>query len=120
MAYHITPSQNTAAIIQYGLVPQVGARSQDLGESRAAIYLFETIEDAEDALGGWLGESFDEDEALTLLEVNTMDLIASEGGAGYEMVFEDPIDPSRIKVLHQHIETLSSLSSIKPKKDIAP
>lgn len=54
--YHITESINTPTILKQGLVPQIGPRAKEFGETQAAIYLFNSINDAETALYQWLGD----------------------------------------------------------------
>jgi hypothetical protein len=68
--YHVTLSENLGSIMEKGLVPTVGDRSKKLNE-QACVFLFPDRDSAEDALSGWLGDQFDEDEDITfaLLEV---------------------------------------------------
>lgn len=67
--YHITPRRNLEAIKREGLKPSLGERSTSLGEEEPRIYLFDSKESLEDALGNWLGEEFDEDEELVALSI---------------------------------------------------
>lgn len=67
--YHLTPRRNLEAIKAQGLMPTVGERSESLGEAEPRIYLFDSKESLEDALGNWLGEEFDEDEELVALSI---------------------------------------------------
>lgn len=67
--YHLTPLRNLEAIKAAGLKPSIGERSEDLGEEEPRIYLFDSKASLEDALGGWLGEEFDEDEELAVLSI---------------------------------------------------
>ena len=67
--YHLTPRRNLEAILSQGLKPSIGERSKALGEAEARIYLFDSKESLEDALGNWLGEEFDEDEELVALSI---------------------------------------------------
>ena len=73
--YHVTPSSNVKSILKNGLTPSKGSNSQDYGEEQDSVYLFPTIEDAEDALGNWLGDQYeDEDISFSLLKVNVTGL----------------------------------------------
>lgn len=65
--WHVTPTRNVFGILEDGLKPFVGARSQALGEGIARVYVFTEALALEDALSNWLGEAFDEDEALSVL-----------------------------------------------------
>jgi hypothetical protein len=67
--YHLTPRRNLEAIRANGLQPTIGERSENLGELEPRIYLFDSEESVNDALGNWLGEEFDEDEDLVLLSI---------------------------------------------------
>lgn len=67
--YHLTPRRNLEAIKAQGLMPTVGERSESLGEAEPRIYLFDSKESLEEALGNWLGEEFDEDEELVALSI---------------------------------------------------
>lgn len=72
--YHVTLSDNLPSIMDQGLLPTVGPRSKKVGE-HAAVFLFPSEDDATDALGGWLGDQFDDDDeiAFSLIEVTLPD-----------------------------------------------
>jgi hypothetical protein len=101
--FHVTLKENLPSILKQGLVPQTGPRAELLGESTDGIYLFKTREDAETALGSWLGEEF-ENEELVLLEVNVPpDAKLIPTTADYEIVVASPIPPQFIKALPDQI-----------------
>ena len=58
--YHATPAANLSAILAEGLEPRIGARSRMIGEEEPAIYLFDALPLLEDAIGGWLGDAYEE------------------------------------------------------------
>lgn len=98
--YHVTVSENLESIMEKGLVPSVGERSEQLGEG-ASIFLFPSQEDAEDAVANWLGDQFDEDTAFALLEIYIpveIEIHRSEN-VDWEVSVHDPIPPNCIKVL---------------------
>jgi hypothetical protein len=100
-AYHVTPADTLATIEREGLRPRVGPRARLLGEPGPAIYLFEDRLTAEDAVTNWLGEAFDEDVALSLLEV-TLDAglrRRPDLAMGGELVVIDPIPATAIRVI---------------------
>jgi len=66
--WHATPSDNVDSILCDGLEPRIGPRSKVLGEPVPAIYFFDSRELLEDAIGQWLGDSFEE-EGITSLAV---------------------------------------------------
>jgi hypothetical protein len=96
--YHVTPKKNLRFIKKEGLVPQTGANSALYGETENKIYLFPSIDDAENAVMNWLGDLYDEDIALALLQVDVSGIeLGSE--VGYEQYTLSSIPPDRIKVL---------------------
>ena len=68
--FHVTKKENMESILEHGLIPQIGERSEELGESEKAIYLFPNIEEMENALYNWLGECFEDDEDLIIIQVD--------------------------------------------------
>ena len=54
----------------------------------------------ENALSNWLGELFEDEECLAILEVNTAGLDVVQSEAGYEILCFETIAASRIKTLH--------------------
>ena len=65
--WHVTPTRNVFGILEEGLKPSVGERSQALGENTPRVYVFTDPMALEDALSNWLGEAFDEEVALSIL-----------------------------------------------------
>ena len=97
--YHVTPVKNLKQILKQGLVPQIGTRSELLGEPQPAIFLFRSILDAEEALMNWLGDEF-EDEPLALLKVNLpLDLAHKE--QDFETQVFEKIPPQNIWFLKE-------------------
>lgn len=102
--YHVTPARNVPSILRNGLTPQIGDRSKQISES-PAVFLFPSMEDAEDAVGGWLGDEFDDREPLALLRVTIpqSQLKQRENKArsvGYEYASLTSIHPTSIEVLN--------------------
>lgn len=95
IAYHCTPTSNLGAILQQGIHPKIGPRSQALGEATNAVYLFPTLEHVEAALMSWLGENFEEDEEIIVLEVDISGMQTSSD-VEYEIKIEQAIDSNRI------------------------
>ena len=98
-SYHITPVKNLTSIMSEGLIPQIGERSQMLGEKDEAIYLFPTKADVTNALLQWLGEMYDDDEELALLEIDTTHMHLTPSIADYELICLEPIPPRCITFL---------------------
>ena len=105
--YHVTPTINVTRILKEGLIPQIGPRSA-LMEREDGIYLFNSVEDAETALGSWLGDAFDDEfaddeEPMALLEVELPpDAKLVPTPAEYETVVTTPIPPQFIKVINRN------------------
>lgn len=111
MPFHITPTANVTRIMKEGLLPQQGERAAFM-ETEDGIYLFKTLEDVSDALGGWMDVWFDEEEKLALLEVELPpDAQTAPTSAEFEIVVSTPIPPHYIKILAQDIDE-SELSGV--------
>ena len=103
--YHITPKNNLSSILEKGLQPSIGERSQKIGEMEAVVYLFPTLEDVEVALSTWLGEAFEDDfELLSLLEIQIENETEIFSVVGYEVIVKNLIPAERISVLAENID----------------
>ncbi|WP_455233043.1 GNAT family N-acetyltransferase [Geopseudomonas aromaticivorans] len=103
LLYHVTPEANLYSISKQGLLPATGPRSADLGEQEPAVYCFPNREAVEDALGNWLGDRFDEDEPLAILELQVP--VGSEApaelpGAAFEVVVAERVPPEAVKAIY--------------------
>jgi hypothetical protein len=67
--YHVTETKNLPSIMKRGLIPKSGQRGIHAATNNPAIYLFRTINEAEDGVMNWLGDNFDDSIALSLLSV---------------------------------------------------
>lgn len=100
-AFHVTPRANLPSIFTHGLQPQIGERSAQRTctntpvEQRPRVYFFPTKNDLETALANWLGDAFDDEEALCVLVVNLHDL-PLEQDCPYEWATSVPVAPWRI------------------------
>ena len=102
--YHVTPTVNVQSILQHGLVPGSGKRSQVIGEQGKFIFLFGDIVSAEDAVANWLGDEFNEDELLTLLQVSIPENfpIKHDKAVAYEFFTDKKIPAENIKVINSN------------------
>lgn len=96
--YHVTPRRSVPAILQEGLIPQVGERAA-LANEQPGVFLFPSLEDMETALGSWLGDLFGDEEELVSLQVTLPDDFPLECPAEYERVARVRIPPDCIRVL---------------------
>lgn len=99
LPFHVTPSANLPSILKNGLVPAVGPRSSKLEEPVPAIYAFADSESAEDAVSRWLGDEFDEDDALALVSFDASGLPMER--EAFEIRVLETVPPERISVVSE-------------------
>ena len=98
--YHVTPTVNIPRILEQGLLPQTGDRALLMNEDEDAIYMFPSREDVDNALMNWLGDEFEEDEPLSLLEIELPPgMEATPTTVQWEWAVYEPIPPEYIKDL---------------------
>lgn len=95
--YHVTPAANLPAILKQGLVPAIGPRSADLGETAPGIYTFANLMDLDGA--DWLVDAFENDEALAVLELRVAPDAPQHPGAGFEVVLAAPVPATAMTVV---------------------
>jgi len=104
--YHVTPAVNLDNILMQGLIPQTGDRTRKIEGEKPAIYCFPDKVAMEDAMMNWLGDEFEEDEALALLEIYTTGLKGQvTEGAEYEVAITSKIPPQNIRVISKDLAT---------------
>lgn len=86
-------------------MPQIGVHSEDIEES-PAIYLFPSFEALNEALSGWFGELWDEDDELMICVCDLPDgfLVPdkdSNGDIFYETVCDKRIPPKYISYYNE-------------------
>lgn len=94
--YHVTPTENLDNIRKHGLVPTVGERSQELDEL-PGVFLFPSLNDVISAVMNWLGDAFEDDVSLTLLQVS-VDEAMLESVVEWEFICRDSILPEFIEI----------------------
>lgn len=99
MYYHVTSASNIESIRQNGLIPQIGTRSLELGETISRIYLFTNKNACEEALMNWLGDYF-EDEEIVILEIESVH-VQGVSEAEYEIACEHLIPFKNVKILDE-------------------
>lgn len=98
--YHVTTETNLENIKKSGLIPQIGPRSQDSGETFPYVYLFDDYGTMEDAAMNWLCDLFDDDEVLVCCEIELPDDIQSKltkDESSFEVLCPATILPQYIK-----------------------
>jgi hypothetical protein len=101
---HVTPLDNLYSILSKGLEPKIGTRSQKIEEKTPAIYLFNSLDDCNNALMNWLGEEFDEDYgegskvAILKISLPVSKLFNKEDHESYETIQYDHIPAKYIKL----------------------
>lgn len=106
VCYHVTLMDNLESIMEKGLIPTIGERSEEYGEDEEFIYMFPNLEDMEIALSSWLGDwyndNYGEDIVLASLELNLPDdFPVYLGEVEYEVVSRKAIKPEFIKFLKE-------------------
>lgn len=100
--YHVTLTDNLPSIMERGLVPTVGERSKKVAEG-SAVFLFPDEDHAADALGGWLGDQFEDDDDIhfALIEVTLLpDMVVHKSeGIDWEYWVRDVIPPQCLRVV---------------------
>ena len=108
-AFHVTTADAWERIRIEGLVPQIGPRSEMLGESEPLVYLFPTLLHVEDALSNWLGESIEDDLKVIVLEVDITGLPTRHDPGQFEITCAAPIAPARIRsTLDENLQPLAA------------
>jgi hypothetical protein len=101
MPFHVTPASNVYRVMKEGLRPRTGERAGVM-EQEDGIYLFKTLEDAENVVANWLGDEFNEAEPLALLEVTLpSDAKILPSTADYEIVVGTPVPSEYIEVVDE-------------------
>jgi hypothetical protein len=72
MFYHVTLKKNLKSILENGLKPSKIKRGKGFEQIEPCVYLFKTIEEADDGVCNWLGDCFDENDELVLLEISEL------------------------------------------------
>lgn len=96
MYYHVTPADNLDSIMRVGLRPRIGERASAYGEDAPKVYLFGHRKNVDNALMNWLGDEFDNDVALAVLQVECDSVV--RGDVDYEFVCFDVIAPECISL----------------------
>ena len=99
-AYHLTRGHNLPSILRDGLIPAIGPRAADLGETAPAVYLFPDLDAVEAALSSWGEVAFGDEDPLACLEVSLEREIPLEG---FELISPDPIPADRLRVISRDI-----------------
>lgn len=96
--YHVTLMDNIQSILTNGLIPQIGERSLEYGETFNAVYMFPSIDDMECALMQWLGDWFNnnygEEIPLAVLEITVPNDFPIEYGVVQYEVFSRRVIPA--------------------------
>jgi hypothetical protein len=93
--YHVTTKEAYELIKVEGLKPQIGRRSRQANETKPAIYLFADLITCEEAIMNWLGDCFNDDAELLILQVDLPFFHLKE----FEVIHHHPIPAKDIKVL---------------------
>lgn len=95
-AYHVTPRRNLLAILSEGLVPSIGPRSSEIGETTPLVFLFRDDVSMTDAVMNWLGDQFPDDEDLVALVVDVSGMQVRDDPDSFEITVDTHITAERI------------------------
>ena len=105
--FHVTSRENLPNILKDGLTPRLGERASACGESVPAVFVFVDRPSCEDALSSWLGDAFDENDVLAVLELDHTPTTFRQD-VDYELAILEPISAQAIvEVLDENLEPLT-------------
>ncbi len=110
IAYHVTTLDNYNSIFKNGLIPNIGPRSESFGELIPRIYLFPDKTTCYDALSGWLGDEFDEDDELMILQLDIKGF-KTTSDVDYELAISEFIPANRILNTYNELEFVESIKN---------
>ena len=99
--YHVTNLTNLSSIKRRGLCPQIGLRSQELGETEKCIFVFTNLDDVDEAVANWLGDEFDDNERLFCITINVPDSWVKDSDVGYEKRIYHIIKPDHFVKINE-------------------
>ena len=101
IVYHVTNLTNLSNIKKQGLYPQMGPRSQELGETEKCIFVFINLDDVDEAVSNWLGDEFDDDERLFCITINVPNSWVKDSDVEYEKRIYRIIKPDRFVKINE-------------------
>ena len=105
MPWHITETRNAESILKDGLIPKIGQRSSDAGETVAMVHLFSRLEDLESA--NWIDDAFDAETDISLLHV----AVPASDGAWTEI--DHHVSPHLISMVSRDLDKLTICEAIR-------
>lgn len=102
--YHVSPAKNIESILENGLIPRIGARTESVNDC-CAIYLFTSRTSVDDAMLNWFCDEFEDDETFVLFEIdeNILDMTHSHSDVEWELAYTKIIEPSAITLISTDI-----------------
>ena len=92
----MTPEENVYSILKNGLIPQIGGYASEMGETEPSVWLFPSLDDAEEMAPIWLEPYYG--EGLAVLEADLPDDFPLEyTGSDYEVVTYEAVPAECIK-----------------------
>lgn len=88
--YHVTQGSRAASIRSTGLLPKIEKRGIRASEKAPAVYFFDSLDTAEDALTNWLADEYPESESKAVVfaaELNSTELQPDPELAGSFILF---------------------------------
>ena len=101
--YHVCKDTDLPSILRGGLLVSQGDRSSQM-EEEPSVFLFRDEQSAYDAVSNWLGDEFEEDETLDLLQINLpSNFPLTDDPRMFEVVSKRDIPPTFIRLLKKGI-----------------
>lgn len=97
--FHATPLDNFEFILHDGLIPAIGPRSAQIGEDQPGIYAFDSLDMLDDALGGWLGDCFEDEGVMKIAILQITDTENAFQSDGLSHVSDVAIPASAISLV---------------------
>lgn len=111
--FHVTHAQRLPSILREGLQPSIGPRSQDADEQQPAVYVFPSEASARRALASWLGDQFEPQATLVMLEIDLPATAVNWPKGPKEAVCRHPVAPQCI-LGHRPIDREGALTCGEP------
>lgn len=109
--YHVTPADNLPSILEHGILPSIGIRSLSCNEMIHRVYCFPSKFSCENALENWLGDQFDDDDELVIIEIKAK-YCPDSSDTNFEVAFERPILGEEINCVYSEDWALLNQSDL--------
>lgn len=96
--FHVTKRDNLESIMKDGLLPQIGKYAEEMGEPTPGVWMFPSLEDAEEMAPIWLEPVYGSDLVFLRIDLPSGYDVESTG-SDYELFTTERIPPNHISVV---------------------